>query len=343
MGDKALAQLREETAAKLREWFLGQGMNLAHYDSAARFDSWCTEDAADMIVALFTEGWSVSKDQRHLDKCGTLRDPSAPLERPGDDYDVKQATDVVVYKIETPPRLFTEQEAAAKAEREAQWQARRARERAIWNWKNSDLSEPPPDGIGIDNLLDQVVWWVTKDGRALRIGEMTPSHRANLHALMIRNARAWKDSQLGIFFGAPDGVFEAFEALSPQEWLDEKRLFTALRRLIMQDFAGEDACLIEWGDTKPVPCIPGAKGHACTRKGAHKKRCTCHCGARPEKDSTAAREARKAYQELVDELVPQMFPTPEETARAEQERKSPWYLKNHGSGAYDHLGPEDIH
>jgi len=311
VGDKALGQLREELREKLREYFRSNGVNLAHYDSAARFEQWA-EDAPTMIIGALTEGWSVTKDQRHLDKDKVLRDPSAPLENAGDDYDESQAIDVVVYEIETAPRPFTEQEAADKAENEAKWKTRRARKRAIWDWRDGDLSEAPPDGIGISDLLDQVVWWVTKDKRAMRIGEMAPSHRANLYRLMIRNAEAWKNAELSRFLaqGAPDEVTNSAEFMTAQEWLDQQELFHALRRLVMRDFAGEDACLIEWRDEKPLPCITGAKAHACVREGAHKKRCACQCGARPAKGSAAAEAARKARRELIDELTPQLASNP---------------------------------
>jgi hypothetical protein len=264
-------------------------------------------ECAENIVSALTEGWSITKDKRDLDKNNRLHELGKPIENAGDDYDAAKATRGVVFEIETPFRPFTADERAAedakKAERDAHWAKRHAIR--VWLDNGPDLNTPPPDGVGIDDLLDQVVWWVTKDKRAIRIGDMEPSHRVNLFNLMERNAKAWKNAEFNrsLFAGAPDDVWMSAENMSAQEWLNEQRLYQALRHLVLLDQVGENACLIEWSDDKPDDCLKGAQGHACVLDAGHAKRCSCRCGARPEKGSQAAEAARKARRELAsDEL-----------------------------------------
>jgi hypothetical protein len=287
------------------------GTALSGFNETENDASFVLVDRVKAIVAALTDGWSVTKDKRDLSKDGQLHELGKPIKHPGDDYDEAKATRGVVFEIETPFRPFTADEQAAedakKAERDAYW----AKRHAIRAWLDSgpDINTPPPDGIGVRDLLDQVVWWVTKDKRPMRIGEMEPSHRANLLRLMERQASAWKEAELmGLLsMGAPDEVWSSSENTPAATWLEEQRLYQALRHLVLVDQVGEDACRIEWSDDKPVGCLTGAKGHVCVRDAGHKKRCVCRCDARPAKKSVAAEKAIAARQEA---LVGMLFPEP---------------------------------
>jgi hypothetical protein len=334
MGEKDLAQLRDELRVALIAYCSENDLRLVKINHLDNFDE--TEQAAltmlmeraEDIATKLTAGWSVTKDQRDLDKNKRLHELGKPIMNPGDDYDESKATRGVVFEIETPFRPFTAEEKAAedakKAERVAYWGKRHA----IRAWLDSgpDINTPPPDGIGIDDLLDQVVWWVTKDKQAVRIGEMEPSHRLNLFNLMERNAQAWKNAEFNrsLFAGALDDVWMAAENMPAQEWLNEQRLYQALRHLVLRDQVGVGACLIEWPDDKPRACLHGAEAHVCVLDAGHAKRCSCRCGARPAKGSMAAEAAKKTRRELAsDKVTPEqqaminaMFPTREETAEA---------------------------
>lgn len=309
-----MEQLYGEMAEKLTEHFRRNGMNLARFDSAARFDGWVStgyDCVRTEILDVLTADWSASKEMLDLDADGILRDPSAPLRHAGDDYDTTKARKVIVYELSTGHRDLTEVEQTALDERNARWEAKRARDSAVYKWRLGSSDTPPPDGIRIDELLDQIAWWVTRDGRKVRIAEMEPSHRMNLLNLMRRNAEAWKDAELNRFLmqGAPDDVTSSAEHLTGMEWLGQQRLYRELRNLVLIDQVGEETCRIEWSDDKPLHCVPGADGHVCVREPGHKKRCVCRCLARPNKDSAATREAVKTRQELRD-----LKPTPQQQA-----------------------------
>lgn len=373
MSDKDLERFRAELAERLAEVMLSSKMRMVSLDSTGRFvedertATQSTSAFADDVVAALTRGWSVDKTMLDLDKDKILRDPTAPLRNPGDDYDETQAEKRVIYKISTAHRPLTVEERTALDEQNARRKVVQAQRSAMYRWELSDQSESPPDGTTIGTLLHHEVWWMTKDKRAIRITEMEPSHRANLLRLMLRNADAWKEVELNRFLmqGAPDDVTASAEYLTGKRWLAEKPLFQALRKLVLIDQVGANACLIEWSDDKPVGCLTGADGHVCVLKQGHKRRCSCCCSARPAKGSSAAEKARAVRQQaLVNEILPQLFPEPSpSTSKTVQQETVERFMdlgvaqRFHGSeredlaariargdfGTGDELTAEDIH
>lgn len=347
MSDKDLDQLRQELSAKLAEYLKANGYNLASYDSAARFDGWVTGfNATNELVGVLTAGWSVDKTMLDLDKDKILRDPAAPLRNPGDDYDETRAEKRVIYEISTAHRPLTDAERTALEESDARWKAVQEQRSTLYRWERGDQESPPPDGTAIGTLLNYEVWWLTKDKRVIRIAEMEPSHRANLLRLMLRNADAWKEVELHRFLaqGAPDDVTSSAEYLTGKNWLAEKPLFQALRKLVLIDQVGANACLIEWSDDKPVGCLTGADGHVCALDAGHKKRCSCRCGARPAKTSTAAERARAARQQaLVNEMLPQLFPEPSpSTGKTVQQETVQRFMDLGAARRFDESEREDL-
>lgn len=65
-------------------------------------------------------------------------------------------------------------------------EARAARD--DWVYSRADESVPPPMSVTMPDLLNQRVWWITGDKQAVRLDDMTPSHRVNLLAHLRRRA-----------------------------------------------------------------------------------------------------------------------------------------------------------
>lgn len=154
-----------------------------------------------MVINAVTEGWRCEK------KIG-----SRPV------YEESR----VHYEITTPTRPFTEEE---KAEEEA-W-----RRRVSWRPEQG----PPPSDIGMMRLLDQHVWWVSKDGSVNRLVDMHPNHRKNLYAMLLRNAKRLHLAESFRYASAPDGIMEEFDAIPPEKWLKGTSLMKRLRKLIKLD------------------------------------------------------------------------------------------------------------
>lgn len=152
------------------------------------------------VVGAITEGWRCEKKVRsRLDEESRVH-----------------------YEITTPPRPFTEEE---KAKEEA-W-----RRRVSWRPEQG----PPPSDIGMMRLLDQHVWWVSKDGSVNRLVNMHPNHRKNLYAMLLRNAKRLHLAESFRYASAPDGIMEEFDAIPPEKWLKGTPLMKRLRKLIKLD------------------------------------------------------------------------------------------------------------
>lgn len=319
------------------------GTALSGFDETEDTATATLVERVEAIVSAFTTGWSVDKTMLDLDKDKILRDPAAPLESERDDYDTSKATKVVVYEISTAHRPLTEAEQAKLDEDNARREAQQVQRSTMYRWELSDQGDPPPDGTTIGTLLNHRVWWLTKDKRAIPIAEMEPSHRANLYRLMLRNADAWKEVEFHRFLaqGAPDDVTSSAEYMTGKAWLADKELFQALRKLVLTDQVGVGACLIEWSDDKPVGCLSGADGHVCVFSAGHKKRCSCRCGARPAKNSAAARKAMGARQlAMVEQPLSESASSADRAVRstAPAEAELDAYVERYGP-----LNNEDIH
>lgn len=99
-------------------------------------------------------------------------------------------------------------------------------------------------------LLDQDRVWQTRDGMPIALEEMDPGHRANTLAFLRRRAdylaKAYAYCEaVGVFFDAPDDVFDAWMAENEralrdgaQAWLERRPLVIALARLVGLDARG---------------------------------------------------------------------------------------------------------
>jgi hypothetical protein len=108
-------------------------------------------------------------------------------------------------------------------------------------WKPED--GPPPKRVGAIQLLEQDVWWITKDKRAVRIEEMSESHVNNLYAFLLRRADMLKQRYEFNLIRGPQpsgdaacdafdtGMSELFEQ-SASEWLLEQPLMKKLGQLV---------------------------------------------------------------------------------------------------------------
>lgn len=103
-----------------------------------------------------------------------------------------------------------------------------------------------PDGkpLSVTARFDQGEWWLTKDGRWLRIADMDETHRYNVAAMLMRRAARHAFAYSWAFVGvvsAHDGGDMAHDALErisdelnektardPQGWLRETALYRAL-------------------------------------------------------------------------------------------------------------------
>lgn len=94
------------------------------------------------------------------------------------------------------------------------------------------------------HFLDQGEWWRTRDGRDIRVEDMTESHVRNLIAYLHRQARRFHTAsvlRMGVSLDGPlgpRGEMASYYAESeydelcwqnPSEWLDETELLKALR------------------------------------------------------------------------------------------------------------------
>jgi hypothetical protein len=224
--EQALDQLRAEMAVKAAETL---GVVLPHTPEV--------ETLARQVVNAITVGWSAAKNEDYFrDTAGHVLDGSNLLVHGPGEGDPDKHVDVVRFEIRTP---FRELNADEVAERD--------RRRLAGRWVYGDHKTPPPPGVSHMDLLRQNRWWITKDGRAMRLRDMAPSHRANLlaplerQAVQLRTAGNWRY----ITADAPDEVVDAAiaEETAPMErrrkearkWLHQQPLVKRLRALVKAD------------------------------------------------------------------------------------------------------------
>lgn len=124
-----------------------------------------------------------------------------------------------------PWRRESDEEAAA---RKARWEA------MVWDSE----AGPPPLGVSMLQLLRQDIWWQTRDAPyweggklvPVRIEDMDHNHRLNLLEWLRTRAGQFHSQQAGVFLGAPDDVWAAYEAEDPYVWIEEQELVQALVR-----------------------------------------------------------------------------------------------------------------
>jgi hypothetical protein len=138
------------------------------------------------------------------------------------------------------------------ADREARAAARSwANQARLFSYDPQDLGwdlggcPPPPERVGVSQLLDQGLWWRARmnidstETTAIRLEDMTHSHRLALLAFLRRNAKTYKlreDWSYASILG-PSGEMaaDAFEAECDRqwetpaaEWLESRPLIKAL-------------------------------------------------------------------------------------------------------------------
>ncbi|NUT90827.1 MAG: hypothetical protein HOY78_02240 [Saccharothrix sp.] len=224
--EQALDQLRAEMAAKAAETL---GVVLPHTPEV--------ETLARQVVNAITVGWSATKNEDYFrDTAGHVLDGSNLLKHgPGVGEPVEHVHGVR-FEVITPFRELNADEAAE-----------RDRRRLASRWVYGDHKTPPPPGVSVLDLLDQQKWWVTKDGKAMRLREMSPGHRANLLALLERKAVELRKTENWRYItaDAPDEVVDAAiaEEVAPDErkrkqarkWLHQQPLVKRLRALVKAD------------------------------------------------------------------------------------------------------------
>jgi hypothetical protein len=152
------------------------------------------------------------------------------------------AEDTDPRKIEYRFAVRRDETADEKAAREAEQKKRLA----VSMWRHTHEG-PPPAGVGFESLRDQRVWWVTKDGTAMKIADMALSHRRNTLGFLERHAATLKMNAewalVRSFPGDPsDGVADALDSIQGEmesttaiDWLNQQPLVKALRKSIKAD------------------------------------------------------------------------------------------------------------
>lgn len=96
---------------------------------------------------------------------------------------------------------------------------------------------PPPERVSINDLLTQRIWWRMNDPDApegerrtvpIRIDDMPHVHRMGLLGWLRKGAHGFHMRYRGLFFGAPDDVFDVVLEEQPAEWIDEQPLVREL-------------------------------------------------------------------------------------------------------------------
>jgi hypothetical protein len=143
------------------------------------------------------------------------------------------------------------------AEEAAEITQRIERRQTAWQWSAGDQSDPPPEGVGLLELLDQRVWWRPKDAEPLRLEEMEPSHRAHLLAFLRRNAGRYKRGAEWSFLGSIgghhgdmagdmlDSIMDELLETKPQNWIEQQPLVKRLRKLVKRDIKAAEAAAAE--------------------------------------------------------------------------------------------------
>lgn len=216
-----IEQLRAEMVGKIAG-VIGVNMSLRN----------SPEEIAAKAVAAFTEGWRATKQDVPLLRSGGYVHDGDTVPDPGDEPGTGR---MVAWSVKTAPRPLNAEE-----------QAGQDQVQTLRDWLRGDQQTAPPVTIGLEDLLDQSRWWVTKDKQAMRLRDMTPSHRANLLALLERNALAWHDAiNMHYMLNAPDDVWHEFERelarpdearrKAARKWLRGKPLVKRLRKLVKAD------------------------------------------------------------------------------------------------------------
>jgi hypothetical protein len=90
------------------------------------------------------------------------------------------------------------------------------------------------------DVLEQNVWWVTRDGKVLKLVDMEPSHRKHTLAYLKRNATQIADNLVAPYLhDAPDHVVNAAQHLDGWEYLTELPLVKRLAELVAADEKAE--------------------------------------------------------------------------------------------------------
>ena len=152
---------------------------------------------------------------------------------------------------------------------------RRQRGRDALKWEVGDQSTPPPLGVGILTLLEQDTWWRTRGGDSMLVGEMTPTHRANLLDFLRRNAPALHAAEMDQFMAmasgpmgpsgdmacdAVDREFDGLINMSAETWLKKQPLVIKLRELVEH----ESTPVVCAGCGLPRPGVWKKKAPKCT-------------------------------------------------------------------------------
>lgn len=115
-------------------------------------------------------------------------------------------------------------------------------------WEPED--GPPPPRVGTIQLLDQDVWWLTKDKRAIQVADMETGHIRNLIGFLQRRADQLKQRyELSIIRGpqpsgdaATDCFDDAMSHLFDQpadKWIEEFPLMQKLHATLSEREGGE--------------------------------------------------------------------------------------------------------
>lgn len=146
----------------------------------------------------------------------------------------KIETTLIFSRDQTPEEL-----AAGIAEAERRF--------AISTWGPKD--GPPPEGASQDQILDQGVWWMPKEGAPVKLADMAPSHRKNTLAWLERRSATLKfNAETDFLRSMPsnpsdmvaDSLDHEMTVLQDQpvvDWFNDLKLVKALRKLIAADEA----------------------------------------------------------------------------------------------------------
>jgi hypothetical protein len=147
-----------------------------------------------------------------------------------DEYPLRPEPHGHYLKVTLPHVPETDDE---RTERELRWEA--------YLWDADD--GPPPERVGVRQLLRQDTWWrMTAPDRPgatgnrgvrlptipVRIEDMTHDHRVSLLAWLRQRAERLHSDAFGELWGAPDDVWAFHERQDPREWLEENELVQAL-------------------------------------------------------------------------------------------------------------------
>lgn len=189
-----------------RDKFLDEFLSLLTTDLDDRGAVYNFDELSAAIRAV-AGGWAVKR--KHIDR-NHVSDPAPDIQ--------------VRYEIATSPRQLTEDE-----------KDQRQRRRDAYYWQGTPDGPPPPAEVPVHRLMEQKVWWRTRDGKALRLKELDAGHARNLLALLERSAWDIHTGYLGIFTNAPDDVQAQAYDEDSLEWLRGTKFVRALRKKIRKD------------------------------------------------------------------------------------------------------------